>query len=257
MSEVATATAAVLRDLGAYILVTGRATPALEPLIAGARRHVLSSGPGTRLAVAAGTALGGHPAIAVVDEGCAFDDGHGEIAVTEAPAAAARALRSGWSVVQPSSGADVAALLRGAPRPALVLLPADAPDARTGTGAPDDPPHDPPDDPPPDPPSRGLRVWRDGGLATVVASGAAVGPMVRIGERLAARGVSVTAVEVAVLAGPAHAALLGGDALHVGPPGSGDEVVRGTWPRALARVPLSGAEDADLIGLVLSHIRTG
>jgi hypothetical protein len=249
MSDMATATAAALRDLGAYVLVTGRPTPALEPLIAGARRHVVSSGPGTRLAVAAGIALGGHVATAVIDDGCAFADGHADVAITASPAAAAQALRSGWTVVQPSSGTDVAALLRSAPRPALVLLPTDARGAGARPGAPDDPPHTPP--------SRGLRVWQDGELATLVASGAAVGPMVRISSRLEARGVSVTAVEVAVLAGSGHAALLGGDALHVGPPGSGDEVVRGTWPRALARVPVAGAEDADLIGLVLSHIRTG
>jgi hypothetical protein len=245
MSDMATATAAALRDLGAYVLVTGRPTPALEPLIAGARRHVVSSGPGTRLAVAAGIALGGHVATAVIDDGCAFADGHADVAITASPAAAAQALRSGWAVVQPSSGTDVAALLRSAPRPAVVLLPAEEPDAQAGSAGSDSPP------------SRGLRVWQDGELATLVASGAAVGPMVRISSRLEARGVSVTAVEVAVLAGSGHAALLGGDALHVGPPGSGDEVVRGTWPRALARVPVAGAEDADLIGLVLSHIRTG
>ena len=241
MSDVATATAAAVRERGPYVVVTGRPTPGVASLVAAAQRHVVSAGPTTRLAVAAGVALGGHRCVAVVESGCAFGAGHGTLAVTESRTAAREALRSGWSVVQPWRGPDVAPLLRVAPVPCVILLPR-ATEGREAA---------------PEGPAAGdLRVWREGPLATVVASGAAVGPLLDTSARLAARGVSVTALEVAVLTSPDHAPLIGGDAMYVGGPDAGDDVARGAWPRPLQRVATAGVAGADLVGSVLSHIGT-
>lgn len=244
MTEPAAAAAAALHDAGPYVLITGRTTPGPDPLIAQAQRHVVSPGPATRLTVAAGVALGGRRGVAVVDPGCAFGGDHDGLALTQSPVAAREALRSGWSIVQPWAAADVAGLLEQAPRPTLVLLASDG----AGVQA----PPDSSDLPPP----RALRVWREGELATLVAAGTAVGPLVRIGQRLHARGVPVTVLEVAVLASGQLAPLVGGDALYVGGPDAGDEVARGGWPASMERVPLGDAPDADVVGLVLSCIRT-
>lgn len=241
MTDVATAAAAALSDSGAYVLVSGRATDGIAPLIAAAQRHVVAPGPTTRLAIAAGVDLGGHRAVAVVDDGCAFAGGHGDVGVTESPAAARQALRGGWSVVQPWRAADLADLVNDAPRPSLVLL-ADA------SAAPE-PPADAP-------PAARVRVWREGALGTIAAGGAAVGALVRIGERLHARGVAVNVVEVATLTDPRLEALVGGDALYVGAADAMANLAVGEWPHPMDRVAVEGAEDADLVGLVLSHIRT-
>lgn len=242
MSDMAAAAARALRDSGEYVVVTGRSSPRLSPLVDAARRHVVSPGLTTRLDVAAGVELGGHRAVTVVDAGCDFTTGHGGVAFTESAQAARGALRGGWSVVQPWRGQDVASLLAGAPRPTVVLLGADdGPEPAAAAHA---------------LPPRSLRRWQEGDLATVVASGAAVGPLVRIGGRLEARGVSVAVVEIAVLTGPAHEPLVGGDALYVGRPEAAALIAKGRWPEEMQRVAVSGAEDADLVGQVLSNIRT-
>lgn len=243
MADVAAAAADALRAGGAYVLVTGRPTAALTPLIDAAQRHAVSAGPATRLSVAAGVQLGGHRAVAVVDAGCLFDTEHAELAFTESRAAALIALRAGWAIVQPSTGDDVATLLDLAPRPTLVLL---AEAADTAAFPPDAPPLSP----------RGLRTWQTGELATLVAAGAAVAALVRIAARLEARGVPVTAVEVAVLGSAQLGPLIGGDALFVGGAAAADGLDEGAWDATLQRVDVAGVDDADLMGGVLSRVRT-
>lgn len=242
MTEPVAAAAAALHDAGPYVLVTGRPTPQLDPLIAQAQHHVVSPGPTTRLAVAAGLDLGGHRAVTVVDAECDFTEGHGGVAFTDSAHAARNALGSGWSVVQPWRSEDLAALLAAAPCPAVVLLAH----------------HDPAGQAPPHmPQARVVRHWQEGELATLVASGPAVGPLVRIGGRLEDRGVSVAVVEIAVLTGPRQAPLVGGDSLYVGGPEAATPVGKGRWPEQMRRVAVAGAEDADLVGSVLSQIRAG
>lgn len=241
MTDIASAAATALRDAGPYVLVTGRPTPGIAPLVAGAQRHVISPGPTTRLAVAAGVTAGGHRGVAVLDAGCAFADGQGDLAVTESLVAAREALRAGWSLVQPSRGADLLALLEQAPRPAVVVLgEAPGPDAAADRI----------------PPAAAVRVWREGDLGTLAAAGGAVSRLVRIGERLHARGVSVAVVEVATLTDPRLGPLIGGDALYVGGADARTVLRDGGWPDPMARIALGDADDADLVGRVLSHIRT-
>ena len=241
MTDVATAAASGLAGAGPFVLVSGRPTTGIGPLVAAAQRHVIAPGPTTRLTIADGIELGGHRAVAVVDEGCAFADGHGDVAFTESPAAARQALDDGWSVVQPWRAADLAALLDDAPRPSLVLL-ADVSDAAEPPGE--------------SPPAARLRLWREGDLGTLAAGGAAVGALVRIGDRLHARGVPVNLVELATLTDPRLGALVGGDALYVGGPDAADILGDGGWPEPMERVPVDGVDDADLVGLVLAQIRT-
>lgn len=244
MADVAAAAARALRAGGDYVLVTGRPTAALTSLIDAAQRHAVSAGPMTRLSVAAGVQLGGHRAVAVVDAGCAFDAEHGALAFTQSPAAARTALRAGWAIVQPSMGDDVATLFDLAPRPTLVLL----------ADAGEEPAVLPPDAPPLAP--RGLRTWQAGELATLVAAGAAVEALVRIAARLEARGVPVTAIEVAVLGSNELVPLIGGDALFVGGAAAAGALGEGAWDASLHRVEVVGVDDADLMGGVLSHVRT-
>lgn len=241
MTDSATALATVLGAERRFALVTGRHLDGLEPLVSAAAVHVKAPGPTTRLQVAAGLQSAGHPVVAVLEDlppGPAPDGG--VIAVTSVAACARAALLAGWTVVQPWAAGDIEPLVTGAAEPTLVLLGGEPALEFTDPPAP-----------------RRTRLWLDGDLATLVASGVGVPPAVRLAERLQERGVDIAAVEVAVLNTPAQAPLVGGEGLLV----AGRDTVaafRGTsWPDVPSEsVALAGVEEADLIGAVLAAIRT-
>lgn len=241
MREIAAALAQALAEQGDFALVTGRQADDVSPLVEAASYAVVAPGPTTRLSVAAGMRLGGSRVVALLDdfpEGATPDEA--VISVTTLPGCAAAALTAGWTVVQPWSAADVAPLLEAADVPTMVFL-CDETDLDF-----DDPPA-----------ARRTRLWLDGDLATLVASGPAVPAAVRLAERLQDRGVDIAAVEVAVLNSPGQAAMVGGRALLV----AGRDTVsafRGlTWPEVpTTAVALDGKEEADLIGAVLAVVQT-
>ena len=239
MSEFDEAAAAAIGVPGRFAAVTGRTWRGAEAVVDAAALHVVAPGPTTRIGVAAGMALGGHRCVTLIDDYAvgvlAVADA---VAVTTAQNCAADALRAGWSVVQPWAGADLAALLDTAPRPAMVLLRSDA---STPIGDPPEP--------------RRSRLWFEGDAATLIGSGPAVGPMVHLAERLHARGVDAAVVEVATLTSPAQAALVGGTTLLVAGRHTSARFRAEAWPDDhVTALPLDGAEEADLIGMVLSVV---
>lgn len=239
MSELADATAAALVEHGRFTAVTGRRWDGAEAVVEAASLHVVAPGPTTRLGVARGIVWGGHRSVTLLDTYPAGTrPGPDALALTTSPACAADALRAGWSVVQPWAGQDVSALLDAAAPPAIVLL----------RDTPSTPQLDPPD-------ARRSRLWVDGDVATLVGSGAAVGMMLRLSNRLRDRGVDAAAVEVAILTSPAQVALIGGATLLVAGHDT-SAAYRGTaWPDTpVTAVALDGTEEADLVGMVLSGV---
>lgn len=239
MSELDQAAAAALAGGGRFAVVTGRTWDGADAVVAAGSLHVVSPGPTTRLAVTAGVMLGGRRCVALLEEHTPGPPpGPDAVALTTSEACAGDALRSGWTVVQPWAGQDVAALLDGAPRPVLVLL----------RSQPSTPITDPPD-------PRRSRLWFDGDAATLVGSGAAVGPMVHLAQRLRSRGIDTAAVEVATLTSPAQSALVGGSTLLVAGRNTSALFRAEAWPdERVTPLPLEGAEEADLIGMVLSLV---
>ena len=240
MSRIAQAVAEVLGAAGPFAVVTGRGWDGAQPLVDAGATHVVAPGPSTRLAVAAGFALGGQRAYAVID---AVAPGQVPpaplVALTTSAACAAQALSTGWTVVQPWAAADVEPLLAAAAdRPALVLLAGD-------TDLDDD-----------DPPSaRRSRLWIDGELGTLIGSGTAVPTMVRLASRLQQRGVDIAALEIALLDAPAQVPLVGGAALLVGGRDSLGPFRAERWPDLPTHaVELDGRGEADLIGAVLALV---
>lgn len=242
MTDLTRAAAAALAAPGPFVAVTGQPQVWLRAVSDAAARQLVSPGPTTRLSIAAGVVAGGHRAVVVVD-GPLPPAAHAPavIAVTGTAAVAAEALQLGWQVIQPWSGADVAGLLSDTSPPALLLLGEhDAGDAADLA------------------PAHAVREWERGDLATIAASGAAVGTAVRLGDRLRARGVDIGVLELAVLTRPEHAALAGGAALFVAGRGAGHAWRRGEWPSVrVDTVPVAGVADADLVGAVLSLVPIG
>lgn len=239
MTELDEAAAAALRGGGRFAVVTGRSWTGATAVVDAAALHVVAPGPTTRLGVAAGVALGGHRCVSLLDD---FPPGAAPapdaVAVTTSVACATDALQAGWTVVQPWAGEDLDALLGAAPRPALVLL------RSTDSVALEDPPA-----------PRRSRLWFDGDVATLVGSGAGVGAMVQLAQRLRARGVETAAVEVATLTSPAQAPLVGGNTLLVAGRNTSALFRSETWPDSPGTpLALEGAEEADLIGMVLSAV---
>lgn len=240
MSDVVRAVARVLAAAGTFSVVTGRSWDGAEALVTTGARHVIAPGPSTRLSVAEGFALGGHRAVALMDsvpEGPPPDAG--TLAFTTSASCAAQALVGGWTVVQPWTGDDVEPLLGAAQsHPALVLLAGEAELADS------------------DPPTaRRSRLWIDGDLATLVASGTAVPAMVRLASRLQQRGVDVAAVEIALLDAPAQGPLIGGQAMLVGGPDTAVAFRGERWPdEPVHAVELANRGEADLIGAVLALV---
>lgn len=239
MSELDDAAAAVLRRGGRYAVVSGRAWAGAEAVVEGASLHVVAPGPTTRLGVAAGVALGGHRCVTLLDTFAAGAQPVPDaVALTPSVTCAADALRAGWAVVQPWAGDDLEPLLAAAPRPALVLLRAEASIRLTD---------------PPDP--RRSRMWFDGDVATLVGSGAGVGTMVNLAERLRARGVDAAAVEVATLTSAGQEALVGGRTLLVAGRNTSARFRGHAWPdEPVTPLALDGVEPADLVGMVLSSV---
>ena len=239
MVDIVAAAADSLLTAGRYAVVTGKQWSGAEALVDAASAHVVAPGPTTRLAVATGVGLGGHRAVAVVEEvpaGAPPD--HKTLAFTTSPAAGVQALQAGWTLVQPWSGDDVAPLIDAAPQPALVLL---APDA----GSTDvDPPL-----------PRRTRLWIDGDMATLVGSGAAVPTMISLAQRLQQRGVDIAAVEVAILTSPAQEPLVGGTSILVAGRDTAMAFRGERWPEhPVSSVAIAGLQEADLIGAVLAVI---
>ena len=239
MADVATAAADSLLAAGRYAVVTGKQWAGAEELVDAAAAHVVAPGPTTRLAVATGVGLGGHRAVAVVDEvppGAPPDTK--TLAFTTSHGASVQALHAGWTLVQPWSGDDVAALIEAAPQPALVLLGQEA-----GTTEVD----------PPLP--RRTRLWIEGDMATLVGSGAAVPTMISLARRLQQRGVDIAAVEVALLTTPAQEPLVGGTSILVAGRDTALAFRGEHWPDyPVNSVPIAGLQEADLIGAVLAVI---
>ena len=242
MVDVAHAAAAALTAGGRFAAVTGRAWDGAGPIVDAAAAHVVSPGPTTRLAVAAGVGLGGHRGIAVLDDVPAGPPPDpATLAFTTSAGAATSALAHGWTVVQPWSGDDVEPLIDAATQPALVLLTAGS------------------DIPVGDPPSpRRTRLWLDGDMATLVASGSAVPTMIALAQRLQQRGVDIAAVEVAILTTPAQNAMVGGASVLVAGIDTATAFRGENWPRVpTTAVPVGGRDEADLIGAVLAAIPAG
>ena len=239
MSELADATAAALAGRGRFTAVTGRRWDGVQPVVEAATLHVVAPGPTTRLAVARGVRWGGHRSVTLLDTYPAgVRPGTDALALTTSAGCAADALGNGWSVVQPWAGQDVEPLLDAAPTPAIVLL-RDEPSTSLAD--------------PPDP--RRSRLWLDGDVATLVGSGAGVGPMVALAERLRERGIDAAAVEVAILTSPAQAPLIGGRSLLVAGRDTSAAYRGTTWPDGpVTAVALEGTQEADLIGMVLSGV---
>lgn len=239
MADVAAAAADSLVTGGRFAVVTGRQWTGAQALVDAASAHVVAPGPTTRLAVATGVGLGGHRAVAIVDEIPAGAPPDSQtLAFTTSPAAGVEALHNGWTLVQPWSGDDVAPLIDAAPQPALVLL---APDAgRTDV----------------DPPlPRRTRLWIEGDMATLVGSGAAVPTMISLARRLQQRGVDIAAVEVAILTSPAQEPLVGGTSILVAGRDTALAFRGEHWPdHPVNSVAIAGQQEADLIGAVLAVI---
>lgn len=221
-------------------MVTGRSWEGAEALVQTGARHVIVPGPSTRLSVAEGFGLGGHRAVALIDsvpKGPPPEPG--TLAFTTSASCAAQALLGGWTVVQPWNGDDVEPLLGAAQsHPALILLAGEAELVDS------------------DPPTaRRSRLWLDGDLATLVASGTAVPAMVRLASRLQQRGVDVAAVEIALLDAPAQAPLIAGKAMLIGGQDTAVAFRGERWPdEPVHAVPLVDHAEADLIGAVLSRV---
>ncbi len=241
MTDIVTGLADALAADGSYALVTGRSNDLVAPLVTGAAAHVTSPGPTTRLHVGAGLLLGGRRAVVVIDDlAVAVPPDPQVLAVTSSMGCARDALAAGWNLVQPWAPGDVAPLLAAAETPTLVVV-ADAPALE----------FDDPADP------RRTRLWVDGDLATIVASGAGVPAAVRLAQRLQARGVDIAAVEVAILTSPGQEALVGGQALLVAGRDTVTAFRAAQWPDTPTTVvPLGAREEADLIGAVLAIVPT-
>lgn len=239
MHDVVQAAAQALRNAGNYAVVTGRNWNAAAPLVDAAAAHVVAPGPTTRLAVATGVGLGGHRAVAVIDEVAADTPPDPKtLAFTTSAEAGVQALQHGWTVIQPWSGDDVAALIDAAPQPALVVL-AEV-EGSVDVEAPQ---------------ARRTRLWLDGDMATLVGSGAAVPTMVALAQRLQQRGVDIAAVEVAILTSPAQDALVGGMSLLVAGPETAIAFRGENWPdHQVNTVTVGGRTQADLLGAVLAVI---
>lgn len=241
MLETAGGLADALAEDGRYSLVTGRTMDGLTPLVEAAALRVVAPGPTTRLMVADGLRLGGHRVIAVLDElspGPAPDAD--VLAVTTSAACAADALAAGWSVLQPWAPDDAGPLLGATTGPRVVLL------SEQPALAFDDPPA-----------PRRTRLWLDGDMATLVASGRSVPAAVRLAERLQARGIDIAAVEVAVLTSKDQAPLVGGASLLIAGRDTAQAFRGSTWPEVpVVAVSLHDMEEADLIGAVLAVVPT-
>ena len=235
MTDVATAAAVALRAAGGYVLVSGRTWAGLEPLAAAADHHLVVPAPEARVAVVEGLRLGGRRGVAVLTAAPLQPPADQTVAVTTDVACARRALDAGWSVAQPAAADDVEQLLRRAN--VLLVGPAlaDGPDEPAGA-------------------LTRSRTWREGPMATLVASGAAVSVLRRLSDRLATRGVEVTAVELAVAHLPAHAPLLGGTSLGVAGPGAAEALRGGGWDDGFDFVASDGADDAELVGAILARV---
>ena len=241
MTDLVRATAAALAAPGPFVAVTGHPRVWLRAVSAAAAREIVAPGPTTRLSIAAGVVAGAHRAVAVVDGSLPLAASAPDVlAITGTAAVAAEALQLGWQVIQPWSGADVAGLLAETSLPALLFLGEHEPGDDADLGAP-----------------HAVREWERGALATIAASGPAVGTAVRLGGRLRARGVDIGLLELAVLTRPEHAPLAGGAAIFVAGRGAGHAWRRGDWPTTRVDTVLLTGTDADLVGAVLSVVPVG
>ena len=241
MTDLVRATAAALAAQGPFVSVTGTPRVWLRAVSDAAAREIVAPGPTTRLAIAGGVVAGAHRAVAVVDGSLPLAaQAPAVLALTGDGAVAAEALHLGWRVIQPWAGTDVAGLLDETPLPALLVLGEHEPVDQANLAAP-----------------HAVREWERGELATIAASGPAVGTAVRLSSRLRDRGVDIGLLELAVLTRPEHAPLAGGGALFVAGRGAGQAWRHGDWPTArVDTVPLTGT-DADLVGAVLSLVPVG
>ena len=236
MADLDDAVTTALTGAGPFVLVTGRAWSGLEALADAAVHQVVVPTGGTALAVADGLRLGGRRAVTALDTAPAREPRPGEIVVTTSLTAAVGALSAGWRVAQPAFCDDVEQLLS---RADLLLLTESA----AAPGAEPDPP-----------PLSRLRVWEDGAMAALVSSGAGVDGMRRLAQRLAARGVEVSAIELAVLDQPAHAPLVGGRRLGIAGAAVAAELRRGEWSDATTFLDVAGSDEAELVGAVLARV---
>ena len=241
MTDLVRATAAALAAQGPFVSVTGQPRAWLKAVSEAAAREIVAPGPTTRLAIAGGVVAGAHRAVAVVDGSLPLAAHAPEVlALTGAAAAAAEALALGWQVIQPWSGADVAGLLAETSLPALLFLGEQEPGDDADLS-----------------PAHAVREWELGDLATIAASGPAVGTALRLAQRLRGRGADIGMLELAVLTRPEHAPLAGGEAIFVAGRGAGQAWRQGDWPTVrVDTVPLAGT-DADLVGAVLSLVPVG
>lgn len=242
MPDLATAAASALAEQGRFVAVTGRHAGQLAPIAEASLRTVVAPGPGTRLPIAAGVIAGGHRPVIVVDAPLpAVADAPDVLTVTEDPAVAAQAVRAGWQVAQPWARADVAPLLARVTLPSLLFLGSAA--AAPGHAG-DDVLS-----------ARPVREWERGELATLAASGPAVGAMLELGARLRSRGVDIAMLEIALLTRPEMEPLAGGGAVVVAGRGAVHAWRRGEWPTGrVDAVSLEGGVDADLVGAVMALV---
>lgn len=240
MAELATALGEALGDDGPFVLVTGRSTAGLQPLSDAAGIHLVAPGPSTRLTVGQGAMRAGRPAVVALDRPERPPPGDVPLAVTTEPACAAAALQCGWTVIQPYAPSDMGRLLEVGAGPQCVLL------HDRDAAAELDPPR-----------TASRRQWVRGDLATIAASGAAVGAAVELVQRLRTRGVGVSLVEIAVLDDIRQELLVGGTTLVVCGPEAADPLRRGQWPLiTMEAVSVQGVDAADLVGAVLARVPT-
>ncbi|MPZ74717.1 MAG: hypothetical protein GEU74_16140 [Nitriliruptorales bacterium] len=239
MAEIVAAAAAVLADQGRFVAVTGRDAGRLSPVRDAAVLGVVAPGPTTRLGIAAGVIAGGHRPVVIGDAPLPpVSDAPEILAISDDAALSRQALQAGWTVIQPWSGNDVAPLLSRSRLPALLFLGSHPDETPEGIR-----------------PAHPMREWERGELATLVASGPAVGAMLELCHRLRSRGVDIGMLEMATLTRPEMAPLVGGTAVLVSGRGSGAAWRGGGWPNGrVETVPLAGGVDAELMGAVMALV---
>lgn len=236
MADVAAAAAAALASGGAYVLVGGRSWSGLESVAENASATVTVAAELSRLSVGAGVRLGGRRAVVALDAGPVAPPVPGELALTTSTECAAAALQHGWTVAQPTAASDVAQVWE---RAQLLLVSRDGVD----------------DSPDALRPAQRARTWHDGGMAVLVASGAATATLRRLAARLSTRGIEVTALELPLLDAPAHAPLLGGTRLGIGGPETAGPLRDGRWADGIELLDADEPDEASLVGEVLARVR--
>ena len=235
MADLTAAAAAALSSGGGYVLVGGRSWSGFDAVAGRATATVTVAAQRSRLDVGAGLRLGGRRAVVVLDEAPVAPPAPGDLALTASTACALVALQHGWIVAQPTSASDVAQLLE---RSQLLLVSGDGAD----------------DTPEPLRPAQRARTWHGGGMAALVASGAATATMRRLAARLSTRGIEVTALELPLLDHPAHAPLLGGTRLGVAGPDAAGVLRDGGWDEGIVLLDAGDPDEASLVGAVLARV---